>query len=71
MHTTIYILTIATAALNGFGNAVFWPASSIYVSECATDQNKGLFNSIFWIFQMSAFITGNLMAAFVIPNTSE
>ena len=62
---------MVTAVFNGFGCSLFWPGGAIYVNECATDANKGLFNSIFWVFQMVAFITGNLMAAFVIPNTSE
>ena len=71
METPIYIGIMVTAVFNGFGCSLFWPGSGIYVNECATDANKGLFNSIFWGISMIAMITGNALAAFVIPNTSQ
>lgn len=71
MHWVIYVLILVTAAINGMGCSLFWAVSANYVNRCATDKNKGLFNGILWMWVQLSFVTGNLMAAFVIPVTSE
>jgi len=71
MHTVIYVMLLVTAAMNGFGCALYWVCSIKYVNECANDKNKGLFNSIFFVFNKGSMVTGNLAAAFLIPILSE
>jgi MFS family permease len=67
----IYVLLLTTAFINGWGSSLFWPGGSTYVNECANDSNKGLYNSIFYVMNMGSLVTGNLMAAYLIPDTSE
>jgi len=71
MYTFIYVLLMSTAAINAVGGSVLWVAQGNYVSACANEGNKGLFNSVLWTFNMATFASGNLIAAFVIPNLSE
>ena len=66
----IYLLLMVSAAFMGWGQSLYWVAGNKYVNDCANNENKGLFNSIFWVANMGSLLTGNLMAAFVIPNTS-
>jgi len=71
MYYVIYVLILVTASLNGMGCSLFWAVSANYVNRCATNKNKGLFNGILWMWVQLSFVTGNLMAAFIIPITSE
>ena len=58
------------AVINGWGNALLFVCSSKYINECANDTNKGLYNSLLWSFNTGSLITGNLVAAYVIPSLS-
>ena len=71
MYGVIYALVIIGSFVNGWGNALLFVCASSYVNDCANDQNKGLFNSLLLIFNQGTFITGNLIAAFVIPLISK
>jgi len=71
MYGLIYGLNLTFAVVNGWGNALLFVCASSYVNEAANDKNKGLFNSLLWIFNTGSFISGNLVAAFVIPYVSQ
>ena len=60
-----------TAALNGWGAALNWNTQGKYVTACANQGNKGMLNGMLWIFNMLTFVSGNLMAAFLITGMSE
>jgi hypothetical protein len=62
---------MGTAGLNGFGAALNWNTQGKYVTACANDGNKGMLNGMLWIFNMGTFVSGNLMAAFLITGMSE
>ena len=66
-HWPIWSAIIVMSIINGWGNALLFVCSSKYVNECANDTNKGLYNSILWVFNTGSLITGNIIAAFVIP----
>ena len=70
MYWPIYIGMLISSILYGFGLSLFWVGAQKYVTECANENNKGTFNGIFWVASMGAYLSGNLMAAFVIPATS-
>jgi MFS family permease len=70
MYWPIYISIILTSIILGIGAGLLWTASPKYVNECAHEGNKGLYNSIYWSLCMGSLLTGNLMAAFVLPATS-
>jgi MFS family permease len=53
-RTFINVLSIFSAAVNGFGSGVLWVAQGKYVGECATDSNKGFFFGYFWAFFMAS-----------------
>lgn len=57
--------------VNGWGASLTWNGQGIYVTECASNSNKGLYNSVLWMGNMATYISGNLMAAFVISDLSE
>jgi len=57
--------------VNGWGASLTWNGQGIYVTECASNSNKGLYNSVLWMGNMATYISGNLMAAFVISYLSE
>lgn len=71
MKIPIWILNLATAIFNGWGNALLFVGSSTYVNACANDHNKGMYNAILWTGNTGSFITGNIIAAFVIPVLSQ
>ena len=71
MYGLIYVLNLVFAVVNGWGNALLFVCASSYVNEAANDKNKGLFNALLWIFNTGSFISGNLVAAFVIPYVSQ
>ena len=67
LKSMIYGLNITFAFLNGWGNALLFVCASSYVNDAANEHNKGMYNSILWIANCGSFVTGNLMAAFVVP----
>lgn len=71
MTIPIWILNLSTAIFNGWGNALLFVGSATYVNACANDKNKGLYNAILWCGNQGCLITGNLIAAYVIPIISE
>jgi MFS family permease len=71
LYGLIYGLNLFFAFVNGWGNALLFVCASSYVNESANEKNKGLFNAILWIFNTGSFITGNLIAAYVIPCASK
>jgi len=70
MTIPIWILNLLTAVFNGWGNALLFVGSSTYVNACANDHNKGMYNAILWCGNTGSFITGNIIAAYVIPALS-
>ena len=70
-HTWIYIVVVLGAMINGWGASLCWNGQGMYITECAAESNKGLYNSILWMGNMATYISGNLMAAFVISDLSE
>ena len=66
----VYGLIIFTAALNGFGQSMFWMSGAKYINDCASDDNKGTYNAFLLTFDLGSHITGNLLAALVIPVSS-
>jgi len=64
--TTITVLIIVTAMLNGFGAGILWVAQGEYLSLCATEATKGFYFSYFFVIFMVSQIIGNLVAGFVI-----
>lgn len=64
--TTIAVLIIVTAMLNGFGAGILWVAQGEYLSLCATEETKGFYFSYFFVIFMVSQIIGNLVAGFVI-----
>jgi hypothetical protein len=70
MFGFVYGLIIFTAALNGFGQSMFWMSGAKFINECASDDNKGTYNAFLLTFDLGSHITGNLLAAFVIPVSS-
>jgi hypothetical protein len=70
IYQFIYWINMASSVLNGWGNAILFVSTFSYVNECANSDNKGLFNSILWMFYTGSFITGNIGAAYLIPNFS-
>ena len=70
MTSPIWVLNLSTAVFNGWGNALLFVGSSTYVNACANDHNKGMYNAILWCGNTGSFITGNIIAAYVIPALS-
>jgi hypothetical protein len=71
LYWPIYVSQIVMAMVCGWGNALLFVCSSKYVNECANEGNKGLYNSLLWTGNVGAQISGNLIAAFVIPALSQ
>jgi len=71
MKVPIWILNLSMAVFNGWGNALLFVGSSTYVNACANDHNKGMYNAILWCGNTGSFITGNIIAAYVIPSLSQ
>ena len=71
LYGLCYAMVLIGAAINGWGNSLFWVGGSKYVNECANNNNKGLFNSIFFVGNKMSMITGNFMAAYLVPKYSE
>jgi hypothetical protein len=64
--TSITVLIIVTAMLNGFGAGILWVAQGEYLSLCASEETKGFYFSYFFVIFMISQIIGNLVAGFVI-----
>jgi predicted MFS family arabinose efflux permease len=71
MYGLCYSMVLVGAVINGWGNSLFWVGASKYVNESANNTNKGLFNAIFFVGNKTSMITGNLMAAYLVPKYSE
>lgn len=67
----ITVLSIVSAAINGFGAGILWVAQGMYVAECATDENKGFFFGYFWAFFMASQVLGNLIAALILGRLAQ
>jgi hypothetical protein len=67
----IYVVIMITAAINGWGASLVWNGQGSYITKCCSHENHGLYNGILWIGGTSAFITGNLMAAFLVTKFSN
>jgi hypothetical protein len=67
----IFAYIYVSAALTGFGKALFWVAASDYVNTCASKNNQGLFNGTFWGFYMGSFIAGNLSTAMLLNRIQQ
>lgn len=65
------MLSLFSAAVNGFGAGVLWVAQGKYVGECANDKNKGFFFGYFWAFFMASQVLGNLIAALILGPLSQ
>lgn len=70
-RTFIQVLSLFSAAVNGFGAGILWVAQGKYVGECATDTNKGFFFGYFWAFFMASQILGNLIAALILGRLAQ
>ena len=70
-RTFIEVLSLFSAAVNGFGAGVLWVAQGKYVGECANDTNKGFFFGYFWAFFMASQVLGNLIAALILGPLSQ
>ena len=71
LYWPIYVSQLVFAVVNGWGNALIFVCSSKYVNERADDDNKGLYNSLLWVLNTGSLVTGNLVAAYVIPTLSQ
>ena len=52
--TFIWVMTIVTTFINGFGQGIAQPASGTFISDCATEGSKGIFFAFFWAFYMGS-----------------
>jgi len=50
----VYIISIFTSFINGFGEGIAQPASGTFISDCATENSKGFFFAYFWAFYMGS-----------------
>lgn len=50
----VYIISIVTSFINGFGEGIAQPASGTFISDCATENSKGFFFAYFWAFYMGS-----------------
>lgn len=71
MYIPLWVINLVLAVFNGWGNALLFVGSATYVNHCANEQNKGIYNAILWCGNTGSFITGNIIAAFVIPVLSQ
>jgi MFS family permease len=61
----IWIITILTTFVNGFGQGIAQPASGTFISDCATERSKGFFFAFFWAFYMGSQVVGSLISGVI------
>jgi MFS family permease len=71
MYVPIWIINLVTAVIIGWGSSMLFVGSMTYVNACANEQNKGFYNAILWSGYTGTMITGNFIAAYVIPLMSQ
>ena len=64
----IWIVTIVTTFVNGFGQGIAQPASGTFISDCATERSKGFFFAFFWAFYMGSQVVGSLISGVIFSN---
>ena len=67
----VYLITILTSFLNGFGEGISQPASGKFISDCATEKSKGFFFAFFWAFYMGSQVFGSLITGLVLGNIDQ
>jgi hypothetical protein len=50
----IFVVTLITSILAGFGEALTWVAQGKYFADCATVHTKGFYFGYFWAFYMAS-----------------
>ena len=64
--TTIKVVLVVSAMLNGFGAGILWCSEGTYTSQCATERSKGYFFGLFWFFFMGSMVGGSLLGALIL-----
>jgi hypothetical protein len=64
----IWVITLFTTFVNGFGQGIAQPASGTFISDCATERSKGFFFAFFWAFYMGSQVVGSLISGVIFSN---